>query len=58
MRSNPPSTDIDEILDDLATTGQIVRASQPKGSWTWKVRGVGLAPGTTAALLDHLREDR
>lgn len=57
-RQPAPAAEIDDILDQLAAAGQIVRASQPKGAWTWKVRGIGLAPGTAATLLNHLREDR
>ncbi|MFN2376003.1 MAG: type II toxin-antitoxin system Phd/YefM family antitoxin [Candidatus Binatia bacterium] len=57
-RQPAPSTDLEDILDDLAAAGQIVRASRPKGAWTWKASGIGLAPGTAAAILDHLREDR
>jgi len=57
-RHSASATNIEGILDDLAGDGHIVRASQPKATWTWKVNGMGFAPGTTAALLDRLREDR
>jgi antitoxin (DNA-binding transcriptional repressor) of toxin-antitoxin stability system len=53
-----PATEIDDVLDDLATAGHITRASQPKARWTWRVRGLGLPAGTAVALIDELREER
>ena len=49
---------IDELLDSLAERGDITRAGLPKGKWTWKVAGMGLAPGTASELLNQLRSDR
>ena len=57
-RQPPPSTEIDDVLDELASAGHVTRASQPKQRWTWRVRGLGLPSGTAAALVDQLREDR
>jgi hypothetical protein len=42
----------------LAEAGELTRPSLPKGNWTWKVKGLGLPPGTTARLLDEVRGDR
>ena len=50
--------DIEQILDSLAESGQLTRASIPKGKWTWRVRGLGLEPGTAARILDEIRSDR
>jgi hypothetical protein len=49
---------LEELLDALADTGEISRASLPKGGWGWRSRGLGLAPGTAQALVDELRADR
>ncbi len=49
---------IDELLDSLAERGDITRAGLPKGKWTWKVAGMGLARGTASELLNQLRSDR
>lgn len=57
-RQSPPATEINDVLDDLATAGLITRAGQPKERWTWRVRGLGLPIGTAVALIDQLREER
>jgi len=57
-RQPPPATAIDDVLDDLASAGLITRSTQAKERWTWRVPGLGLQPGTAAAILDDLREDR
>jgi hypothetical protein len=49
---------LDALLDSLAERGEITRAALPKGKWTWKVRGLNLAPGTAAELLNQIRSDR
>ena len=49
---------IEERLDALAEAGELTRPSLPKGDWTWKVKGLGLPPGTAAQLLDEVRGDR
>jgi len=46
---------LEEILQDLAESGEITRASAPKLGWTWKVPGLGLPPGTALRLLDEIR---
>jgi hypothetical protein len=57
-RQTPFPDRLEELLDRLAASGEISRAAQPKGDWTWRSRGLGLAPGTAQGLLDELREDR
>lgn len=58
-RRQPPATEgYDDILDALASAGEVTRATRPKRNWTWRSRGLGLPPGTAAALLDELRRDR
>ena len=49
---------LEDALDALAAAGEITRAAQPKGDWTWRSRGLGLPPGTAATLLDELRRER
>ena len=57
-RQAPQSDDINEVLELLAEQGEVTLPSVPKGKWTWKVRGLGLPPGTAAQLLDEIRSDR
>jgi antitoxin (DNA-binding transcriptional repressor) of toxin-antitoxin stability system len=55
----PPRADtLEDILDRLAESGELTRSSASKRDWSWRPRGLGLAPGSAAALLDELREDR
>jgi antitoxin (DNA-binding transcriptional repressor) of toxin-antitoxin stability system len=49
---------VEDRLQALADAGDITRASRPKGEWTWKVKGLGLPPGTAARVLDEIRADR
>lgn len=53
-----PAGDLPDILDALAASGELTRASVPKEGWTWKVSGLGLPAGTAQSLLDDLRADR
>ena len=53
-----PHHSLDELLDSLAQRGEITRTGLPKGKWTWKVAGMGLAPGTAVDLLNQIRSDR
>jgi prevent-host-death family protein len=48
----------EDTLEALAASGEITRAAQPKGDWTWRSRGLGLPAGTADAVLDELRRDR
>jgi antitoxin (DNA-binding transcriptional repressor) of toxin-antitoxin stability system len=57
-RHGPAGVSIEERLQALAEAGELTRPSLPKGDWTWKVRGLGLDPGTAARLLDEVRGDR
>ena len=57
-RQLPPPPESDDALQVLADAGEITRARQPKGRWRWKAKGIGLAPGTTQALLDEIRTER
>ena len=49
---------LEEILDALSERGELTRAAIAKGRWTWRVKGLGLPPGSAAALLNELRGDR
>jgi antitoxin (DNA-binding transcriptional repressor) of toxin-antitoxin stability system len=49
---------LDDQLQALADAGETTRPSFPKGDWTWKVKGLGLPPGTATKLLDEIRADR
>jgi antitoxin (DNA-binding transcriptional repressor) of toxin-antitoxin stability system len=53
-----PLESTEEILDALASKGEVTRSAASKKKWTWKVRGLGLPPGTADKLLDEIRGDR
>jgi len=57
-RDLPPPRESDDALQELAEAGQVSRARKAKGQWRWEARGLGLEPGTAAALLDEIRGDR
>jgi antitoxin (DNA-binding transcriptional repressor) of toxin-antitoxin stability system len=57
-RHGHPGDDLAQIREALADAGEITRASLPKQGWTWKVSGLGLAPGTARTLLDEVRSER
>jgi antitoxin (DNA-binding transcriptional repressor) of toxin-antitoxin stability system len=57
-RQVPAPEGHEELLDQLAARGEVTRAAAPKGSWTWRVPGLGLPEGTAARLLDDLRAER
>lgn len=48
----PVADRLEELLEGLAAAGEITRAAQPKGDWTWRSLGLGLPSGTAQALLD------
>ena len=49
--------DLDGLLDALADSAEITRASLPKDGWTWHVQGLGLPPGTAQRLLGEVRAE-
>ena len=53
-----PRDDIEDVLEDLAASGDITRSALPKKNWTWKARGLGLPSGTAQEILDETRADR
>jgi antitoxin (DNA-binding transcriptional repressor) of toxin-antitoxin stability system len=57
-RQTPAAGPLEDVLDALAAAGEITRAAQPKGNWTWRSRGLGLPSGTAQVVLDELRQDR
>ena len=57
-RQTPIADRLEELLDGLATVGEISRAAQPKRDWTWRRRGLELPSGATKVLLDELRQER
>jgi antitoxin (DNA-binding transcriptional repressor) of toxin-antitoxin stability system len=46
---------IEDVLDVLAESGEVSRASASHAGWSWRPRGLGLPPGSARALLDELR---
>jgi len=50
--------DLDEVLQTLADSGDITRASVPKLDWTWRVKGLGLPEGTAERVLAEIRGER
>ena len=53
-----PRDDIEDVLEDLAASGDITRSALPKKNWTWKARGLGLPSDTARDILDETRADR
>jgi antitoxin (DNA-binding transcriptional repressor) of toxin-antitoxin stability system len=53
-----PASSNEEALELLAGSGEITRPGLPKGSWTWRTAGLGLASGAAQRLLDSVRNDR
>jgi antitoxin (DNA-binding transcriptional repressor) of toxin-antitoxin stability system len=49
---------LSSALTALSETGELSAPVLPKQGWSWKVGGLGLAPGSAAALLDEVRADR
>jgi antitoxin (DNA-binding transcriptional repressor) of toxin-antitoxin stability system len=49
---------LSSALTALSETGELTAPVLPKQGWSWKVGGLGLAPGSAAALLDEVRADR
>lgn len=54
----PRGDDLEDRLDALAEEGELTRAPQAKAKWGWKAKGLGLARGTAARLLEELRAER
>ena len=44
---------LEQILQGLADTGELTRASVPKLGWTWRVKGLGLPAGTAQRVLEE-----
>lgn len=57
-RQTPVAGSLEDALEALAASGEVTRAAQSKGRWSWHSRGLGLPPGTAQGLLDELRQDR
>ena len=57
-RHQRPRDNLEDILEDLAASGDITRSALPKKNWTWKARGLGLSTGTAKDILDEIRGDR
>ena len=57
-RQRPVANRLEELLEALAAAGEITRAAQSKGDWTWRSRGLGLPSGAAQILLDELRQER
>ena len=57
-RQRPVTERLEDVLEALSASGEVTRAAQPKGDWTWRSHGLGLPPGTARTLLDELRQDR
>jgi antitoxin (DNA-binding transcriptional repressor) of toxin-antitoxin stability system len=50
--------DLEGLLEALADSAEITRASRSKEGWTWQVQGLGLPAGTAQRLLGEVRADR
>jgi antitoxin (DNA-binding transcriptional repressor) of toxin-antitoxin stability system len=56
--ARPIEDDLERALEALEETAQITPARMAKRDWSWHPRGAGLAPGTSAKLLDSIRSER
>jgi antitoxin (DNA-binding transcriptional repressor) of toxin-antitoxin stability system len=56
-RQTPAAGPLEDVLEALAASGEVARAAQPKGRWSWRSRGLGLPPGTARSLVDESRQD-
>ena len=54
----PPGTGRQPSRETLAATGEITRAGQPEGDWTWHSQALGLPTGSAQTLLHELRQER
>lgn len=54
----PDPGSLSSTLERLAREGQVTRAGEPKGGWSWSAPALGMPPETAASLLDDLRKDR
>ncbi len=52
------SSAIEDVLDALAHSGDVQRASEVKRGWRWSPKGLRLPTAVAARILDALREDR
>jgi antitoxin (DNA-binding transcriptional repressor) of toxin-antitoxin stability system len=57
-RQVPAAGALEDVLEALAASGELTRAAQPKGRWSWRSHGLGLPSGTAQRLLDEVRQDR
>lgn len=48
----------EELLQLLAEEGQVSRARRSADGWSWSPAGAGLPRGTSARVLEELREER
>jgi antitoxin (DNA-binding transcriptional repressor) of toxin-antitoxin stability system len=46
------------VLEALAESGEVTRASASKEGWRWRPRGLGLSSQQVQAILEDLRADR
>jgi antitoxin (DNA-binding transcriptional repressor) of toxin-antitoxin stability system len=57
-RQAPLVRDVDETFAALAEVGEVERAGELRTDWSWDVKGLGLAKGIAAQIMDAIREDR
>jgi prevent-host-death family protein len=57
-RQGRPLEDAEEILDALAESGEITRASRSWKGWRLRKPALGLPEGAAQELLDELRSER
>ncbi len=54
-RLSQPVDSLEEILEELASKGELVRSSRAKKDRFARLNGLGLPEGTAAEILDELR---
>lgn len=57
-RQSPRAANEEDVLDALADSGEVQRASESRRGWRWHPKGVGLRAEATARIIRALREDR
>jgi antitoxin (DNA-binding transcriptional repressor) of toxin-antitoxin stability system len=52
------TTSTEDVLEALAESGDVQRASESRRGWRWNPKGLGLPAATSARIIRALREDR
>ncbi len=56
-RQELPAGSLEDVLEELAASGEVTRASRTREERLTKIEGLGMADGTALRILDELRGD-